>query len=80
MRWVYIRQILQNFTGRLLVQLTVNFSSTILFGQPLSFVGFGIRPPPTLRGQILGGGQNYLINARWLAVVPGLTVLIVRYL
>lgn len=76
-RWVYIRHILPNIAGPLLVQLTVNFPSTILFETSLSFLGLGIRPPMTSLGQMLGEGRDYLINAWWLAVVPGLTIFLI---
>ncbi|MCA1777322.1 MAG: ABC transporter permease [Loktanella sp.] len=73
-RWIYLRHILPNISGPLLVQLTVNFPSTILFETSLSFLGLGIRPPMTSLGQMLGEGRDYLINAWWLAVVPGMTI------
>ncbi len=73
-RWIYLRHILPNIAGPLLVQLTVNFPATILFETSLSFLGLGIRPPMTSLGQMLGEGRDYLINAWWLAVVPGLTI------
>ncbi len=76
-RWVYLRHILPNIAGPLLVQLTVNFPSTILFETSLSFLGLGIRPPLTSLGQMLGEGRDYLINAWWLAVVPGLTIFLI---
>ena len=76
-RWVYLRHILPNIAGPLLVQLTVNFPSTILFETSLSFLGLGIRPPMTSLGQMLGEGRDYLINAWWLAVVPGLTIFLI---
>lgn len=76
-RWIYLRHILPNIAGPLLVQLTVNFPSTILFETSLSFLGLGIRPPMTSLGQMLGEGRDYLINAWWLAVVPGLTIFLI---
>ena len=72
--WVYLRHILPNISGPLLVQLTINFPSTIIFETSLSFLGLGIRPPMTSLGQMLGEGRDYLINAWWLAVIPGMTI------
>jgi len=76
-RWIYLRHILPNISGPLLVQLTVNFPATILFETSLSFLGLGIRPPMTSLGQMLGEGRDYLINAWWLAVVPGMTIFLI---
>ena len=72
--WVYSRHVLPNIAGPLLVQLTINFPSTILFETSLSFLGLGIRPPMTSLGQMLGEGRDYLINAWWLAVIPGAVI------
>lgn len=72
--WIYSRHILPNIAGPLLVQLTINFPSTILFETSLSFLGLGIRPPMTSLGQMLGEGRDYLINAWWLAVIPGAVI------
>lgn len=76
-RWIYLRHILPNISGPLLVQLTVNFPATILFETSLSFLGLGIRPPMTSLGQMLGEGRDYLISAWWLAVVPGMTIFLI---
>lgn len=73
-RWIYIRHVLPNIAGPLLVQLTINFPNTILFETSLSFLGLGIRPPMTSLGQMLGEGRDYLISAWWLAVVPGAVI------
>ncbi|WP_020042041.1 ABC transporter permease [Salipiger mucosus] len=71
---VYVHHILPNIAGPLIVQLTINFPSTILFETSLSFLGLGIRPPMTSLGQMLGDGRDYLINAWWLAVIPGMVI------
>jgi peptide/nickel transport system permease protein len=71
---IYARHVLPNIMGPLIVQVTVNFPETILFETSLSFLGLGIRPPMTSLGQMLGDGRDYLINAWWLAVIPGLTI------
>lgn len=73
-RWIYLRHILPNILGPLIVQVTINFPETILFETSLSFLGLGIRPPMTSLGQLLGDGRDYLIDAWWLAVIPGLVI------
>lgn len=71
---IYARHVLPNIMGPLIVQVTINFPETILFETSLSFIGLGIRPPLTSLGQLLGDGRDYLINAWWLAVLPGLVI------
>ena len=58
------------------MQVTINFPATILFETSLSFLGLGIRPPMTSLGQMLGEGRDYLVNAWWLAVVPGVAIVL----
>lgn len=71
---IYARHVLPNIMGPLIVQVTINFPETILFETSLSFIGLGIRPPLTSLGQLLGDGRDYLINAWWLAVIPGVVI------
>lgn len=72
--WIYARHILPNIMGPLIVQVTINFPETILFETSLSFIGLGIRPPLTSLGQLLGDGRDYLLDAWWLAVLPGAVI------
>ena len=71
---LYARHILPNVAGPLVVQLTLNFPQTILLETSLSFLGLGIQPPLTSLGQMLGEGRDYLLNAWWLAVLPGAVI------
>ncbi|HKK31043.1 MAG TPA: ABC transporter permease [Alphaproteobacteria bacterium] len=68
---LYARHVLPNVAGPLIVQLSLNFPQTILLETSLSFLGLGIQPPLTSLGQMLGEGRDYLLNAWWLAVLPG---------
>lgn len=72
--WIYARHVLPNILGPLIVQVTINFPETILFETSLSFIGLGIRPPLTSLGQLLGDGRDYLLDAWWLAVLPGAVI------
>jgi peptide/nickel transport system permease protein len=71
---LYLRHVLPNVAGVLIVQFTLNFPGTILLETALSFLGLGIQPPLTSLGVMLGDGRDYLINAPWLSVVPGVTI------
>jgi len=73
---VYGRHILPNVASALIVQLTLNFPQIIVLETSLSFLGLGIRPPLVSLGQILGEGREYLINAWWIAVWPGILIFI----
>lgn len=71
---LYLRHILPNIASVLIVQFTLNFPQTILLETALSFLGLGIQPPLTSLGLILGEGRDYLVNAWWIAVFPGILI------
>ena len=73
---LYGRHILPNIASALIVNMTVNFPETILLESALSFLGLGIQPPLTSLGNMLGFGRDYLTSAWWIAVFPGLTIVI----
>ncbi len=51
--------------------MSITFPWVILLESTLSFLGLGIQPPGTSLGQMLGAGRNYLLQAWWIAVLPG---------
>jgi len=71
---IYLRHILPNIAGPLIVQLTVNFPDIILLESGLSFLGLGIQPPATSLGLMVADGRNYLAIAWWLTALPGLII------
>ena len=74
-RWrTDIGHVLPNISSALVVQATINFPWTILLETTLSFLGLGVQPPGTSLGQMLGGGRQHLLQAPWIAVVPGLAI------
>ncbi|NTG71373.1 ABC transporter permease [Rhizobium rhizogenes] len=73
---IYLRHILPNIAGPLIVQLTVNFPEIILLESGLSFLGLGIQPPATSLGLMVADGRNYLAIAWWLAALPGLIIVL----
>lgn len=66
-----LRHILPNIAAPLIVQMSITFPWVILLESTLSFLGLGIQPPGTSLGQMLGAGRNYLLQAWWIAVLPG---------
>ncbi|WP_037383321.1 ABC transporter permease [Serratia sp. DD3] len=76
---IYLRHILPNIAGVLIVNMTLNFPGTILLETSLSFLGVGVQPPMTSLGMLLGFGRDYLTTAWWIAVIPG-TIIVVATL
>jgi peptide/nickel transport system permease protein len=71
---VDLRHVLPNIAASLVVQMSITFPWVILLETTLSFLGLGVQPPGTSLGQMLGAGRNYLLQAPWIAVIPGLTI------
>ncbi len=74
---LYGRHVLPNVANILIVQVTLNFPSTILLETALSFLGLGIQPPLTSLGEMLGSGRDHLLLAWWIAVIPGMTIFVI---
>lgn len=72
--YIAFRHILPNILSVLVVQFTLNFPQIILLESSLSFMGLGVRPPLTSLGEMLGAGRAFLLNAWWIAVLPGMVI------
>jgi peptide/nickel transport system permease protein len=68
---VYLRHVLPNIAGVLIVNATIGFPEVILLESALSFLGLGIQPPLSSLGNMLSYGRSYLSSAWWIAVLPG---------
>jgi len=44
----------------------------IIFESVLGFLGLGVQPPTPTFGNIIADGRKYLVNAWWIATVPGI--------
>ena len=74
-RWrTDLLHVFPNISAALVVQATITFPWTILLETTLSFLGLGVQPPETSLGQMLGSGRQYLLQAAWIAVIPGMTI------
>ena len=71
---VYLRHILPNIFAGLIVQMSINFPETVLLETSMSFLGVGIQPPNASLGNLLSYGRDYLLNAWWIAVAPGVVI------
>ncbi len=74
------RQILPNMMGPILVVASSNFASAILLEAGLSFLGFGAQPPFPSWGSMIKENYGYIIiDAAFLALIPGLAIMLVVY-
>jgi len=75
-----IRHILPNIMAPTIVLFSVRVPNAILTEASLSFLGFGIPPPtPSWGGMLSGSGRDYMLQAPWMVIWPGLALSIVVY-
>lgn len=75
-----IKHILPNIAGPILVVASANFASAILLETGLSFLGFGAQPPMPSWGTMIKEHYGYIImDAAYLAVLPGLAIMLTVY-
>ena len=73
---IVLRHLLPNALGPLLVAATLGVGSNMIAEAGLSFLGLGAQSPTLSWGALLADGQTFLVTAPWVAVFPGLALLL----
>ncbi len=73
---ISLEHVLPNLANLLIVQGTIQFSLGILAEAGLSYVGLGAQPPTPSWGRMLAESQTMVSFAPWLALFPGLAILV----
>ncbi len=68
------RHILPNIVPPLIVQATLAIAAAIIAEAALSFLGLGQQPPAPSWGSMLNTAKNYIDNAPWMAIWPGISI------
>ncbi len=71
-----LRHLLPNALAPVIVAATLTVGGAILGESALSYLGLGIAPPTPSWGNMLQRAQEYIWNASWLAVFPGVFIFI----
>ncbi len=71
------RYILPNIFPPLLVQATLTIATAIIAEASLSFLGLGQQPPAPSWGSMLNTAKNFLEQAPWMALYPGIAIFLV---
>lgn len=74
---ILVRYILPNVLPPILVQATLTVATAIIAEASLSFLGLGQQPPAPSWGSMLNVAKNFLSQAPWMALWPGLTIFLV---
>lgn len=72
---IIAKHIIPNAIGPVIVQATLQMGSVILNIAGLSFVGLGIQPPTPEWGSMLSEARDYLREYVYLAIPPGLAIM-----
>lgn len=73
---IIVRHILPVVAPTLITIATLDFAFVMLAESSLSFLGIGIQPPDITWGLMVAQGRPYLTTAWWLALWPGLFIVI----
>ncbi len=76
---IIIRHIFPAVLPTLIVAATGSISSAIMTESALSFLGIGIQPPTASWGSLLQNAQASLQNAPYMAVLPGIFIILTIY-
>jgi peptide/nickel transport system permease protein len=71
---IVLRHILPNIVPPLLVQATLATAAAIIAEASLSFLGLGQQPPNPSWGSMLNTAKNFMAQAPWMAIWPGLAI------
>ena len=74
--YIILKYILPNIMVPLSVLCSISLSIAILAESALSFLGLGIQPPAPSWGGMLHQGRQFMEIAPWVAVFPGLAIMI----
>lgn len=73
---IMFKHILPNILTPLIVQATLALAGGIVAEASLSYLGLGAQPPTASWGTMIHTAQGYLSQAPWLAIVPGVAIMI----
>jgi len=71
-----VRHILPNIAPPLLVEASLQVGYAVLVESSMSFLGAGVQPPYASWGLMIKGGFGYMDSAPWIALTPGLAILL----
>jgi peptide/nickel transport system permease protein len=73
---IIFRHMLPNIVSVVIVQATLFVAFTVIVESALSYLGLGVQPPAPSWGNMLSHGRNFIQQAWWMTVFPGLAIFI----
>lgn len=73
---IIFKYILPNVTAPIIVVATLGLGIAIVAEATLSFLGLGIQPPDPSWGWTLSVGLDFIRNAPYLSIIPGIAIMV----
>jgi peptide/nickel transport system permease protein len=74
---VLVRHILPNALTPVIVAAALGVGNAMMLEAGLSYLGLGVQPPTPSWGNMMASGRDTLVNAPWVAIAPGLALVLV---
>lgn len=74
---IIVSHVLPNVMAPIVVQTTITMAVAVLAEASLAFLGLGQRPPAPSWGSMLDIARQFLTEAPWMAVWPGLAIVMI---
>lgn len=71
---ILFKYLLPNVASKMLIMISLDIGSVILYCASLSFLGMGAQPPMPDWGAMISDGKDYLRYAPWMSLFPGLAI------
>ena len=72
--YILFRHVAPNTLSPIIVQSTLFMAQAIVLEAALSFLGLGQQPPSPSWGQMLNVAKNFMEQAPWMSVAPGIAI------
>jgi len=76
---ISLQHVLPNIAGLLIVQAAIQLALAVVAEAGLSYVGLGVQPPEPSWGRMLAEAQTMIGFAPWLAIFPGLAIMLLVF-
>ncbi|HSE65741.1 MAG TPA: ABC transporter permease [Gemmatimonadales bacterium] len=76
-RRILWRHVVPNVLGPVVVSAALSLGNTIMLESGLSYLGLGVQPPTPSWGGMIASGRDTLVNAPWVAIAPGIALVLV---
>jgi peptide/nickel transport system permease protein len=73
---IVLRHIMPLCLSSVIVRVTLDMAGIILTAAGLGFLGLGAQPPMSEWGAMISSGRQFIFDQWWVAVVPGVAILL----